>query len=400
MTTTGPAEDGVGAVVVGGDYRGLGIVRSLGRHGVPVWVVRNSGEIQASASRYSRRSFDLEGAGEHEQVAFLLDLADTHGLAAWALFPTGDESAAPIARNHQDLATRYLVTIPAWDTFALGHDKRLTYKLAADLGLEFPRTVPSPTRERLADLDIEFPVIVKPAYREEINRLTLDKAWRADDFPELLRRYDEARALMPSEALLIQEHIPGGGETQLSFAALCVEGRCVASVVAQRVRQYPMDFGRASTYVVSIDDADVAERGQSVLARIGLTGLAEVEFKRDPRTRTLKLLDVNLRVWAWHTLGRRSGIDFSYLLWRVLRGYDVPEVSTPAGISWMRMSSDFPTALGEIARGRLSFRAYLRSFSPPRERAVMAKDDPIPGLLEVPSLAYRVSRRLARGERA
>jgi predicted ATP-grasp superfamily ATP-dependent carboligase len=66
----------------------------------------------------------------------------------------------------------------------------------------------------------------------------------------------------------------------------------------------------------------------------------------------------------------------------------------------MRMSSDLPTALREIAGGRLSFRAYLRSFSPPRERAVMAKDDPIPGLLEVPWLAYRVSRRLARGERA
>src|SRR5947209_625203 len=28
-----------GAVVIGGDYRGLGIVRSLGRHGIPVWVL-------------------------------------------------------------------------------------------------------------------------------------------------------------------------------------------------------------------------------------------------------------------------------------------------------------------------------------------------------------------------
>ena len=45
------AADGAGAVVLGGDYRGLGIVRSLGRNGVPVCVVRNSGDIQASLSR-------------------------------------------------------------------------------------------------------------------------------------------------------------------------------------------------------------------------------------------------------------------------------------------------------------------------------------------------------------
>ena len=29
----------VGAVVVGGDYQGLGIVRSLGRRGIPVCIV-------------------------------------------------------------------------------------------------------------------------------------------------------------------------------------------------------------------------------------------------------------------------------------------------------------------------------------------------------------------------
>ena len=365
-----------------------------------MWVVRNSGDIQASLSRYTRESFNLPSGGEREQMSFLIALAELHGLDGWALFPTGDESAAPIARHYDELATSYLMTIPRWETFSLGHDKRLTYNLAKELGLEFPRTVASAAREDLARLDLDFPVIVKPAYREDTNRLTLDKAWRANDPSELLRRYDEASALMPGEALLIQELIPGGGETQFSFAALCIDGRPVASVVAQRVRQHPMDFGRASTYVVSIDDPDVAERGRCVLERLSLTGLAEVEFKRDPRSRTLNLLDVNLRVWAWHTLARRSGIDFSYLLWQVLHGIDVPYLTTAAGIGWMRMSTDFPTAFSEIVHGRLSIPDYLRSFALPRERAVMAKDDPLPGLLEVPALAYRVTRRIARGERA
>jgi predicted ATP-grasp superfamily ATP-dependent carboligase len=57
-----------------------------------------------------------------------------------------------------------------------------------------------------------------------------------------------------------------------------------------------------------------------------------------------------------------------------------------------------PTAIREIAGRRLSVTDYLRSFSPPRERAVMAKDDPLPGLFEGPALAYRLARRLAEGD--
>ena len=39
----------VGAVVIGGDYQGLGIVRSLGRHQVPVCVI----DDEHSIARYS-----------------------------------------------------------------------------------------------------------------------------------------------------------------------------------------------------------------------------------------------------------------------------------------------------------------------------------------------------------
>ncbi len=40
----------IGAVVIGGDYQGLGIVRSLGRKGVPVGVI----DDEISIARFSR----------------------------------------------------------------------------------------------------------------------------------------------------------------------------------------------------------------------------------------------------------------------------------------------------------------------------------------------------------
>src|SRR5437773_7841458 len=36
-----------GALIMGADYRGLGVVRSLGRRGIPVWVIKQGGHLVA-----------------------------------------------------------------------------------------------------------------------------------------------------------------------------------------------------------------------------------------------------------------------------------------------------------------------------------------------------------------
>ena len=57
-----------GAVVIGGDYRGLGVVRSLGRRGIPVWVLHDEHRL-ASTSRFAQRSWAWPcQATEMEQV--------------------------------------------------------------------------------------------------------------------------------------------------------------------------------------------------------------------------------------------------------------------------------------------------------------------------------------------
>jgi predicted ATP-grasp superfamily ATP-dependent carboligase len=63
------------------------------------------------------------------------------------------------------------------------------------------------------------------------------------------------------------------------------------------------------------------------------------------------------------------------------------------------MSTDLPTALREIMAGRLSLVHYLRSLSGPIEFAVFAYDDPLPGLFELPLLAYMAGKRVFQGRR-
>ena len=385
---------GPGALVIGSDYRSLGVVRSLGRHGVPVWVLRGDHEL-AQWSRFCARSLPWSKGGEAARVAYLLEIAETHRLVGWTLFPTEDETAALIARHRDALAGPYRLSILAdWDTLRVAYDKRRTHELAARLGIAHPATSDAPTRDDVAAYNGPFPAIVKPA----VSGLTSAKAWAAADRAALLTSYDEASAVVDPRILMIQERIPGDGRQQLSYAALCHEGEPIASIVARRTRQWPMDFGRASTYVESVALPDVEEVATRFLRALRFSGLVEIELKRDARDGRLVLLDVNPRVWGWHTLGRRAGVDFPQLLWRMLEGEDLPRVRGAVGVRWVRALTDVPTALGEMRAGRTSVRAYLGSLRGPIELAVLAPDDPLPAIVELPGTAVLAWRR-RRGER-
>ena len=387
-----PLTSEVGALVVGGECNGLGIIRSLGRRGVPVWVVEP--ELSSVAmSRYTRWHQILRSVREGHMVDQLLALAKEHRLDGWTVFPVDDETAALIARHHTILSECFRLTTPPWDVLRWAYDKRLTYRLAADLGVDYPWTHYPANREDLAALECQFPVILKPAIKEQANHFTAAKAWKVGDRSELLARYDEARQLVEADVIMVQELVAGGGEGQFSYAALCAEGQPIASVTARRRRQYPMDFGRASTLVETIDDPEVEQLGRRLLSAMGYSGLVEVEFKRDSRSGRLKLLDINPRTWVWHTLGRRAGVDFPYLLWQVIQGESVPEVVSRPGVRWVRMSTDLPTVAGEVLNRRLSLGDYARSLRSPLEFAIFAVDDPLPAVVDVPLLIHRSWKR-------
>jgi D-aspartate ligase len=384
-----------GALVIGGDYKSLGIVRSLGRHGIPVWVLTDE-HVLAGWSRYCRRAVPWPAAPEAEQVARLLALARENALDAWTLFPGGEESAALIARNRDTLAERYRPSVLVdWATLQKAYDKRLMHRLADEVGVEHPLTRYPRDRNDVAAYDGPFPAVLKPAIRPTIDRFTLDKGWPATDLASLLARYDEACAVSDPAAIMIQEVIPGGGESQLSFAALCRSGEPIASVVARRARQWPMDFGRASTFVETIEAPEIEELAARVVRAVRFDGIVELEFKRDPRDGRIVLLDVNPRVWGWHTLARGAGVDVPYLLWRMVHGEPVDPVRARPGVRWVRGLTDVPTSIGAIRRGKLSPINYLWSLRPPIECAVLALDDPLPAFLELPEAA-----RVAWGRRA
>lgn len=60
-------------------------------------------------------------------------------------------------------------------------------------------------------------------------------------------------------------------------------------------------------------EPDAAALGLALFQRLGVRGLANVEFKRDARDGQLKLIEANLRLTAADDLVRRAGVDFAWL---------------------------------------------------------------------------------------
>jgi len=391
-----------GALVMGGDYRALTVVRSLGRRGIPVWVLPEQQKI-ATQSRYAIKHHCLPTTSDEAQITFLLALAEQHHLNGWVVFPTEDKHAALISRHQGLLSRRFKLATSGWETVEAACDKRATYRAALEHGVDHPTTCYPRNRREVESLDFAYPVILKPAIKDLINRFTHAKAWRVENRGELLARYDEACSLLDPGLVMIQELIPGGGEAQFSYGALCDNGRPLASIVARRTRQYPIDFGRSSSFVETVDCAKVEEAGRRVLLGLKYTGLMEVEFKYDRRDGRYKMIDLNPRVWGWHTLATLGGVDFPYFFWRLAQHLPVPEVRVKPGYRWVRMTTDLPAAIHEIRRGTLSLGSYLRSLRSPLGYAVFAVDDPLPFLLEVPLLSMARSvlwlRELAGGAR-
>jgi D-aspartate ligase len=383
----------VGGLVVGGDYQGLGIARSLGRQGVPVCVLDDERSI-ASASRFVRRSLRVKDLRSPERtVDALFGACARMGLHGWVLYPTREETVAAVAANRDRLGELFRVPTPGWSSVQPAWDKRETYRLADRLGVATPRTWFPRVEHDLDHVNTNAPVIVKPAIKEHFIYATGAKAWRADSRAELVSCYRRAAAIVHDGEVLVQEMIPGGGESQFAYCAFFKDGAALASMTVRRRRQHPSDFGRASTFVETIELPELEQQSLSFLRAIDYYGLVELEYKRDPRDGRHKLLDVNARTWGYHTLGSAAGVDFPYLLFRDQLGLPVEPIRARPGVRWIRWVTDVPNAVRDIRAGAVRVGEYLRTLRGVDAEAVFSLRDPLPALYEIALLPYLAVKR-------
>ncbi len=192
---------------------------------------------------------------------------------------------------------------------------------------------------------------------------------------------------------LIQDLTPGDGSNQLAYCAFFKDRKALGSMASRRLGQHPRDFGRASTYLETIDLPILASSYERFLRVINDSGLVGVEFKLDPRDGQFKLLDVNARTWGYHSLGFAAGVDFPFMLYDDQIGETAGPSQGIPGHFWIRLLTDVPTGVLEVSGRRMRLKDYSESLRRIHTDAVFGSEDPFEGMVEWFLLPYLTVKR-------
>jgi predicted ATP-grasp superfamily ATP-dependent carboligase len=363
-----------GVIVTGGDFQAISVLRTLARKGVPV-ILLDSEYCISRFSRFKKRFFKSPHLSEKElYLDFLIELAEKEDLKGWIIIPNSDEAVYILSKYKDILEKYYKVPTPSWEVINNLYIKKNTYQVAAKNGIPTPKTYYPENLDELLDLNLPFPVVLKPSIRDNFYSKVKIKAFLVNNKDELIKAYKKLCSVIHSSEVLVQEFIPGGANQLYSFCPYFKEGKVVSGIMAKRSRQHPMDFGHATTFAELVDIPEMQKIAEQFLSLINYYGIAEVEFMKDPQNGEYKLLEVNPRIWGWHSLAIAAGVDLPYILYRDMIGEKI-EFTTPLKhLKWVRLITDIPTAFLEIINGRMKIADYITSMKGKKEFAYVMGD--------------------------
>jgi D-aspartate ligase len=374
---------------------GLDVVRDLGRHGVPVIGLDADPSAIGLSSRFAAGAVCPDPLADEEAFLTWLEGFGARLPQRAVVFPSHDEYIWPLSRNAERLEPWFIVPFSRWDVMQRVYDKRAQMDAAARAGVDLPRTVfvSSGAELEAAAGEVPFPAVLKPveslAFKLRFHRHILDIQSPA----ELRRIYDKVDDL---GVLMLQERIPGGEhELWTAGSYLDAGSRPLAVFTGHKLRQYP-HAGGSCLAGVSAWDEDLADAALRLLQELRFHGVSQVEFKRDPRDGRFCLMEVNARHWKWHGLAAACGVNLSLAAYGDAVGRPFVAPHQVDGVKWIVANKDVPLALLEVAKRQRDPVAYVRSLRGTRMDGLHALDDPVPGLLNVWTVARQIVTRAPR----
>ncbi|PKV95750.1 putative ATP-grasp superfamily ATP-dependent carboligase [Amycolatopsis echigonensis] len=371
-------------------HGGLGVIRSLGRLGVPVYAVQEERFTPAGASRYLSGGWRWRPGTEDAArvLAGLLRISERIGKRA-VLLPTDDAGALFVAEYQAKLREAFLFPEPDPGLPALLADKYSLHEICLRLGVPTPATALARSWDEAEAFCAAhgFPVIAK-----------LVRPWRPSGAgrtrsTNLVRTREELRGLMERAELMLQEYLPGGAEADWFFHGYCDEHSvCRPAFTGRKHRSYPAGAG-LTAFGTAEPNAELSDAVQTMLERLSYRGIMDLDLRRDPRDGRYQLLDFNPRLGAQFRLFvDDAGVDVAVAAHLHLTGREIP-VGNPVRRGFLVENYDPFAALGSWRRGQLRPGDWLRSLREVDELAWFARDDLAPFGLMCARLAWRILRR-------
>ena len=359
----------------------IGVMRSLGRLGVPVFCVDPDGRSAATVSRYCRETFswDLRVAEPERSVAFLGCIAERIG-GKPILLAADDVGAIFVAEHSAELGAWYRMRHPSAGVARALSNKERMFHLCNEHGVPTPRALFPKTRDEVEALlgAIEFPILLKGIDTQLQERRTRRRMTLVRSRDELLAAYDALEDPRDPN-LMLQEYIPGGAESVWMFNGYFDrESQCVIGYTGRKLRQWPVGTG-ATSLGVCVRNEEVETLVTRFMRELGYRGPLDLGLRYDTRDGQYKLLDVNPRIGATFRLFvGENDLDVVRALHLDLSGRPVPTAAARDGTKWVDEYADLASSYCHVRNRELTLTGWFRSFRGVEERQWLARDDLAP----------------------
>lgn len=378
-------------IILGGGANALSVARSLGRYGAPVHAIN----LPSEHVRYSRfaRWIRLPAGPNYAEVwtEYLLG-PQSDRLVGAVLLAASDAALEIIARNRPALARRFLLDDSNPQAQLAMLNKLSTYRAAVAAGVPTPRFwLAGSLREVEAIRDeLVFPLIVKPQLSHLFEARFGRKFLTAESYQELhgaLGRVGDAGI-----DVVLMEKIPGGDDRLASYYTYLDEyGDPLFDFTKRIIRRYPPGMG-AACYHVTDQVPGIRQQAIKLFRHVGLRGLANVEFKLDPRDGQLKLIECNARFTAANCLVASAGFDLARFVYNRIVGLPQPPLTDfRSGLRLWYPIEDFKAFRALHRRGEITPRQWFASIARRQTFPFFEWSDPLP---TVADLFHRLAGKL------
>lgn len=375
----------------------LGILRSLGRMGVPVYLVACDSGTPGFYSRYCKGSVtcNVENGNAENSVKTLLDLGRKIGRRS-ILIPTDDNAVLFVADHAEALGEQFLFPPMCPKLIREVSSKKGMYYLAKEHGVPTPEAAFPKSRQDVADFlsRAKFPVMLKAIYGSLLMKISGQKMFIVHTEAELLEKYD-ALEDPANPNLMIQEYIPGGDDTVWMFDGYFNDrSDCLLAFTGKKIRQYPVSQGSTSLGIC-LQNETVRKTTTEFMKKIGYQGILDIGYRYDARDGLYKVLDINPRIGSTFRLFvAENGMDVARALYLDLTGQEVIPGTAREGRKWVVEDQDLVSCLRYHRDGNLTFKQWVDSFHGLEEAGFYASDDLYPCVTRVLALCGQALKKL------
>ena len=322
-------------IVLNGSYHNsLTIVQSLAKKGIPVIVGDRARGIksyfgEAMLSRYPHHRF-FYPFPEHFPLAFIDTINRiSKKYNALILLPVGADTCVAVSAFREYLHSQIKIVLANDSLIQKAHDKYNCLKFAEKIGVRIPETRLLREISGADDIiEMGLPLVIKPRKGagslgvkivnnvKDVMRLRKDLAEKSskNDY-QSFKIYDDSDPL-------IQEFIEG---PIVDACVIADHGEIKAMVTQERLKTLPPQGGYG-VMNKTIMVPEVKKMAEWLITGLGWHGLAQVEFKYNPRDATYRLMEINPKFWGTLAISVAAGVDFPYMAYQMAKGDDIRPV--------------------------------------------------------------------------